>query len=77
MAYPLVKFKKQINEVFFLKPNDLGIDFLNFWFKKITFFLKNFPFLYLIPLSFFLSFLIYLFLGKYLVFLTSLLQYGF
>jgi len=75
-VYP-ERFKKYINEVFFIAPNDLGLGFLNFWFKKITSFLKNTPFLLLIPLTTIFVLLIYLMFGKYLIWLTNLLQYGF
>jgi len=71
------KFKKQMNEVFFIEPNDLGNSFLNFLFKRSTAFLKKFPFLYLLPLSFLITFLIYLFLGRGIIIINNLLQYGF
>jgi len=72
-----LKLKKQISEVFIIKPNDLGSQFLTYWFKKSTLFLKQFPFLYLIPLATLIAFLVYLFLGKKIVFITTFLQYGF
>jgi len=69
--------KIYINEVFFIEPNNLGFDFLNFWFKKTTFYLKRFPFLFIIPLSGVIVLLLYLLFGQYLVWLANLLQYGF
>jgi len=72
-----LRFKKQIDEVFFIKPNDLGWDLLTFWFKKTTFFLKKFPFLYLIFFAGVIVLLMYLLFGGYLILLTTFLQYGF
>lgn len=72
-----LRFRKQIGEVFVIQPNDLGNNFLNFLFKKSTAYLKRFPFLYLLPATVIIVFFIYLFLGKRIVTITSLLQYGF
>jgi hypothetical protein len=72
-----LRFKKQIGEVFVIQPNDLGNNFLNFLFKKTTAYLKRFPFLYLLPVAVIIVFFIYLILGKGIVTITSLLQYGF
>jgi len=73
----LLRFRKQIGEVFVIQPNDLGNSFLNFLFKKSTAYLQRFPFLYLLPATVIIALLIYLFLGKGIVTITSLLQYGF
>jgi hypothetical protein len=72
-----LRFRKQIGEVFVIQPNDLGNNFLNFLFKKSTAYLKRFPFLYLLPATVIIVFFIYLILGKGIVTITSLLQYGF
>jgi len=72
-----LRFRKQIGEVFVIQPNDLGNNFLNFLFKRTTAYLKRFPFLYLLPAAVIIVFFIYLFLGKGIVTITSLLQYGF
>jgi hypothetical protein len=72
-----LRFRKQIGEVFVIQPNDLGNIFLNFLFKKSTAYLKRFPFLYLLPATVIIVFFIYLFFGKGIVTITSLLQYGF
>jgi hypothetical protein len=72
-----LRFRKQIGEVFVIQPNDLGNSFLNFLFKKSTAYLKRFPFLYLLPATVIIVFFIYLFLGKGIVTITNLLQYGF
>jgi len=71
------RFKKYINEVFFIAPNDLGFKLLNIWFKKISFFLKNMPFLFIVPLTLLFVLLIYFLFGKHLVWLTSFLQHAF
>jgi len=72
-----LRFKRHINEVFIIKPNDLGMNFLTFWFKRTTFLLKKFPFLYLFPVASMIVLLMYFLLGKYLILLTNWLQYGF
>jgi len=72
-----LRFRKQIGEVFIIQPNDLGNKFLNFLFKKSTAYLKKFPFFYLFPATVIIVFLIYLLLGKRIVTITNLLQYGF
>jgi hypothetical protein len=72
-----LRFRKQIGEVFVIQPNDLGNSFLNFLFKKSTAYLKRFPFLYILPATVIIVFFIYLILGKGIVTITSLLQYGF
>ncbi|MDH7476109.1 MAG: hypothetical protein QHH09_01400 [Microgenomates group bacterium] len=69
--------KNKLNEVFFIEPNDLGWVFLTKFYKKITSYLKTAPFIIIIPLSFFFSFLFYLIFGKLLVKIVNLLQYGF
>jgi len=70
-------FQRYINEVFFITPNDLGNDFLNKWFKRITFFLKKSPFLLITPLTMIFVLLFYFIFGKYIILLTNFLQYGF
>jgi len=72
-----LRFRKQIGEVFVIQPNDLGNSFLNFLFKKSTAYLKRFPFLYILPATVIIVFFIYLILGKGIVTITSILQYGF
>ncbi len=72
-----IRLKKKLNEVFSIEPNDLGIDFLTFYFKKITAYLKIIPFVYVIPFAFLISLILYLLLGKLLIRLVTFLQYGY
>ena len=72
-----LRLKKKLNEVFSIEPNDLGIDFITFYFKKITAYFKTIPFVYVIPFTFLISLVLYLLLGKLLVRLVTILQYGF
>jgi len=72
-----LKFKRQISEVFIIKPNDLGNNLLNFLFKRSTTLLKKFPFIFLLPISFFITFIIYLLLGSEIIIINNILQYGF
>lgn len=72
-----LRLKKKLNEIFFIEPNDLGVDFLTFYFKKITIFLKTMPFIYVIPFAFLISLILYLLLGRLLIRLVTFLQYGF
>lgn len=71
------RLKNQLDEVFFIKPNNLGWFFLTNIYKKITSYFKTMPFILVIPSSFLLVFFLYLIFGKLLVKLASLLQYGF
>ena len=72
-----IRLKKKLDEVFFVEPNDLGIDFLTYYFRKTTAYLKIVPFIYIIPFTFLISTLLYFILGKLLVRLVTMLQYGF
>jgi len=72
-----LRMKQKLNEVFSIEPNDLGIDWLTFYFKKITAYFKVIPFVYVIPITFLISLVLYLLLGKLLVRLVTILQYGF
>lgn len=71
------RMKQKLNEVFFIEPNDLGVDFLTFYFKKITAYFKVIPFVYVIPFTFLISLFLYFLLGKLLLRLVTILQYGF
>ena len=72
-----IRLKKKLNEVFFIEPNDLGIDFLTFYFKKITAYFKVIPFIYVVPFTFLISIILYFLLGRLLVRLVTILQYGY
>jgi len=71
------RMKQKMNEVFLVEPNELGIGFLTIYFKKITAYLKIMPFIYIIPLTLFVSISLYFILGRFLVNLVTFLQYGF
>lgn len=71
------RLKSKLNEVFFIKPNDLGNKTLTRFFKSSTSFLKTMPFIIVVPLSFFSAFILYVIFGKLIVKVVSLLQYGF
>ena len=71
------RMKQKLNEVFSIEPNDLGVNFLTFYFRKITAYFKVIPFVYIIPLTFLISLFLYLLLGKLLIRLVTILQYGF
>lgn len=69
--------KRRYKEVFFIKPNNLGIEFLDDLFHRVVPYLKTMPWFVLVPLVFFLS-LIFVFVFKTkAVGLVSLFQYGF
>lgn len=72
-----LRLKKKLDEVFCIETNNLRIDWLTFYFKKITAYLKIIPFVYVIPFAFLISLILYLFLGKLFIRLVTILQYGF
>lgn len=72
-----LRMKQKLNEVFFVEPNDLGAGFLTNYFRKFTAYLKIIPFIYIIPISLFVSFFLYFVLGRFLIKLVTVLQYGF
>ena len=71
------RLQQKLDEVFLVEPNNLGIGILTSIYKKVTIYLKNLPFLVIIPLAFLLAVFIYLIVGHLVVKLTTLLQYGF
>lgn len=71
------RMKQKLNEVFSIEPNDLEVDFLTYYFRKITAYLKTMPFVYVIPLAFLISLILYLLLGKLLIRFVTILQYGY
>ena len=72
-----IKYRKSLNEIYDIEPNDLGVSFLTNWFKRTTHPFKNVPFIIIIPLSFLVAIAMYLIFGYLLIRLVSLLQYGF
>mgnify|MGYP001581769386 CR=1 FL=1 len=71
------RMKQKMNEVFSIEPNNLGVNFLTIYFKKITAYLKIAPFIYIIPFTILTALILYLFLGRLLVNLVTILQYGY
>lgn len=69
--------KQKMNEVFSIEPSELGVSFLTGYFKKLTAYLKIAPFIYIIPLTFIISIFLYFVLGRFLIKLVTVLQYGF
>jgi len=72
-----IRLKKKLNEVFFIESNDLGNDYLTIYFKKITAYFKVIPFAYVIPFAFLISIIMYFLLGRLLIRLVTILQYGY
>ena len=71
------ELKHKLHEVYFVEPNDLGNSKLTSLYKTVTSFLKQMPFIFIVPLSVLLSFALYVIFGTLTVKLTTLLQYGF
>lgn len=69
--------KNHLRELNIVEPNDLGIPFVTFIYRKINVFFKTAPFIFVIPIALFIATgLVYIF-GILAVRLVSLLQYGF
>jgi hypothetical protein len=73
----ITRLSAKLHEVFIVEPNDLGHPLLTHWYKRTTKFLKTMPFLYIIPMSFMFTVLMYAVFGFMVVRLTSVLQHGF
>lgn len=71
------RLKNKMNEVFSIEPNDLGANYLTYYFRKITSYFKIAPFVYVIPITILLSVSLYFLLGGFLIKLVTVLQYGF
>lgn len=69
--------KQKLNEVFSIESNDLGVNFLTNYFKRFTAYLKVAPFVYIVPITFLISVSLYFLLGRFLIKLVTVLQYGF
>lgn len=72
-----LRMKQKLNEVFSVEPSDLGINFLTFYFKKITSHLKTAPFIFVIPSAVIIALILYFLFGRLLVGLATILQYGY
>jgi hypothetical protein len=71
------KLIKKADEVYLLKPNNLGNGLLNTSYHHLVSYLKIMPFIYLVPLSVIATVTLYILFGPLLVKLTTLLQHGF
>lgn len=71
------KLEREFQEIFLVKPNDLGNKYLTLAYKYFTGPLKKMPFIYVIPTSFIISMMMYIVLGHFVIKLVSLLQYAF
>lgn len=72
------RLRTKLNEVYSVEPADLGVKSLTNLYKKTTSYFKTMPFVWVIPLSFILAFLLYFGSGRSLLIrIVSLLQYGF
>lgn len=71
------RLKHKLDEVYFVEPNDLGNHYLTTVYKVTTSFLKQMPFIFVIPLSVLLSVMLYVLVGGLVVRLATILQYGF
>lgn len=69
--------KNAYRRIYTVSPNDLGNHALTGFYKLLTKPVKTMPFLYLAPLSLIGSLILYLLLGRFVIKLVNLLQYGF
>lgn len=71
------RLKNKLEEVYFLEPNNLGNHYLTGVYKITTSFLKQMPFVIVVPMSIIFTIMLYVLVGPLVVKLTTLLQYGF
>lgn len=71
------KLEKELQEIFSIKPNDLGNKYLTIVYKYMTGPLKQMPFIYVVPTSFIAAIILYILLGQMVIKIVSLLQYAF
>lgn len=71
------RLRKQFNDIYSVEPTDLGIPWLTKLYKKLSKYIKVFPFRVFVPLSAFFALLIYILFGLLVIRLVSVLQYGF
>lgn len=73
----LTAFKKNIEEMYIVPPNDLGIPLLTSWYRSINRFFKSMPFLIIVPLAI-LVFILLAFISQHLIIrLATFIQYGY
>ncbi len=71
------KIRQKLDEVYSVKPNDLGTPVINELYHGTTKFFKTMPFIFIIPSSFLGALILYVLFGSLVIRLVSLLQYGF
>ncbi len=71
------KLKRKLHEVYFIEPNNLGLNALTKIYKTLTAPLKTIPLIFIVPLSIMTGIILYLLLNQLIVKLVTLLQYGF
>lgn len=69
--------KAHLDTVFMIEPNDLGSTTITRWYRYIVSHLKYMPFLYVIPITLFVSIALYVVFGSEFIRLATYLQYGF
>lgn len=69
--------KQKYHEAFIVEPSNLGNPHLTRLYKQVSSTLKVMPFVYLVPLSFFIALIVTLIFGFPLVKLTTILQHAF
>lgn len=74
MKTKTIDWGKKIEEIFYIRPNDLEWAPLTNFYKKIASRLKVMPFFIIIPLSILLSIFSYFLLGYFLIKLVSFFQ---
>ena len=77
MKSHVYQLKTRLRDSRVVEPNEFGIPFLTFAYRRVNRFFKTAPFIFVVPLSIIGAIcLVYLF-GLLAVRLVSLLQYGF
>ncbi|MBI4008693.1 hypothetical protein HY357_00495 [Candidatus Roizmanbacteria bacterium] len=71
------RLHKKLEETFVVEPNNLGTELLTFLYHRVTSFLKQMPFIFIIPMSIVGAIFLYILFGSLIVKLVTLLQYGF
>ncbi len=77
MSSSVYQLKTRLKDSLVVEPNEFGMPFITYLYRKINRFFKTAPFIVVVPTSIIVSTLaVYLF-GLLAVKLVSLLQYGF
>jgi len=73
----LSAFKKNIQELYIVPPNDLGIPIVTSWYRAINKFFKSMPFLIIVPLTILIFILLALVSQHIIIRLATFIQYGY